>query len=117
MINCLFLLEKAEVYKKRGNDEYGEKNFSNAIHFYTEGIKVNCTDEELNAKLYSNRAMAHFYLGEPERLLFFASRSFDFRFMFNLLGNVLGVRMFTAKMVLETKLCSSVSQKGFVFLA
>ncbi|KAL9981523.1 hypothetical protein ACROYT_G010233 [Oculina patagonica] len=57
------LREKAEVYKKRGNDEYGEKNFSNAIHFYTEGIKVNCTDEELNAKLYSNRAMAHFYLG------------------------------------------------------
>lgn len=36
----------------------------NAIHFYTEGIKVACKDKELNAKLYSNRATAHFYLGK-----------------------------------------------------
>ncbi len=61
-----FLLEKAEVYKERGNNEYGEKNFDNAIHFYTEGIKVNCKYDELNAKLYNNRAIAHFYLGKPE---------------------------------------------------
>lgn len=58
-----FVLEKAEAYKSKGNDEYGEKNFSNAIRLYTEGIKVNCKDKELNAKLYSNRAIAHFYLG------------------------------------------------------
>jgi len=38
--------------------------FSNAIHFYTEGIKVDCKDEELKAKLYSNRATAQYYLGE-----------------------------------------------------
>ncbi len=25
---------------------------------------MNCKDDELNAKLYSNRAIAHFYLGE-----------------------------------------------------
>ena len=36
----------------------------NAVHYYTEGIKVNCKDKELNAKLYSNRAIAHFYLGK-----------------------------------------------------
>ena len=36
----------------------------NAIHFYTEGIKVKCKDEELNGKLYSNRAIAHFYCGK-----------------------------------------------------
>jgi len=47
-----------------GNKEYFEKEFNNAICFYTEGIKVNCKDEELNAKLYSNRATAHFCLGE-----------------------------------------------------
>ena len=54
----------AEVYKNEGNDEYKKNNFNNAIYFYTEGIKVNSKDEELNAKLYSNRAAAHFNLGK-----------------------------------------------------
>ena len=54
----------AEVHKDDGNDEYNKKNFNSAIHFYTEGIKVNCKDEDLNAKLYSNRAAAHFNLGK-----------------------------------------------------
>ena len=54
----------AEVYKNEGNDEYNKKNFDSAIYFYTEGIKVNCKDEDLNAKLYSNRAAAHFNLGK-----------------------------------------------------
>ncbi|KAM7451233.1 Tetratricopeptide repeat protein 4 [Porites harrisoni] len=53
----------AEVYKNEGNDEYNRKNFHSAINIYTEGIKVNCKDKELNAKLYSNRAAAHFNLG------------------------------------------------------
>ncbi|KAM7426791.1 Tetratricopeptide repeat protein 4 [Porites harrisoni] len=53
----------AEVYKNEGNDEYKKNNFNNAIQFYTEGIKVNCKDEELNAILYSNRAAARFNLG------------------------------------------------------
>ena len=59
----IFVLEKAEAYKTKGNDEYGKKNFINAIRLYTKGIQVNCKDKELNAKLYSNRATAHFYLG------------------------------------------------------
>jgi len=59
-----FILAIAEVYKNEGNDEYRKKKFDNAIYFYTEGIKVNCKDKELNAKLYSNRATAHFYLGK-----------------------------------------------------
>ena len=50
-----FVVVNAEVYKNEGNDEYNKKNFNSAIHFYTEGIKVNCKDEDLNAKLYSNR--------------------------------------------------------------
>ena len=54
----------AEVYKNEGNDEYNKKNFNNAIDYYTEGIKVNCKDQDLNAKLYSNRAAAHFNLGK-----------------------------------------------------
>ncbi|CAH3016828.1 unnamed protein product [Porites evermanni] len=50
----------AEVYKNEGNDEYNKKHFDNAIYYYTEGIKVSYKDEELNAKLYNNRAAAHF---------------------------------------------------------
>ncbi|KAL9981564.1 hypothetical protein ACROYT_G010282 [Oculina patagonica] len=53
----------AEVYKNQGNEEYRKKDFINAIHFYTEGIKVNCKDEKLNAQLYSNRAIANLKLG------------------------------------------------------
>ena len=41
-----------------------QKKFNNAIKFYTEGINVKCKDEELMSKLYSNRAAAHFHLGE-----------------------------------------------------
>ena len=54
----------AEVYKNEGNEEYRTGDFINAIHFYTEGIKVKCRNEELKAKLYSNRATAHFKLGK-----------------------------------------------------
>ena len=59
-----FILAKAELFKNEGNDEFRRKDFSNAILLYTKGIEVNCKDEELNAKLYSNRATAHFNLGE-----------------------------------------------------
>ena len=59
-----FIVAIAEVYKNEGNDEYKKNHFNNAIQFYTEGIKVNCKDEELNAILYSNRAAARFNLGE-----------------------------------------------------
>ena len=59
-----FILATAVLFKNEGNDEFRKKYFSNAILLYTKGIKVNCKDEELNAKLYSNRATAHFNLGE-----------------------------------------------------
>ncbi|XP_078361541.1 tetratricopeptide repeat protein 4-like [Oculina patagonica] len=57
------LRAKAEDFKNQGNDEYRRKDFINAIHFYTEGIKVSCKGKELNAQLYSNRAIANFKLG------------------------------------------------------
>ena len=59
-----FVSAIAEVNKNQGNEEYRKRDFINAIHFYTEGIKVNCKDEELNAQLYSNRAIANFKLGK-----------------------------------------------------
>ena len=63
-----YVVAIAEVYKNEGNNEYSKKNFDNAIHFYTEGIKVNCKDEDLNAKLYSNRSAAHLNLGKKNAL-------------------------------------------------
>ena len=66
-----FVVAIAEVYKNEGNDEYNKKNYNSAIHIYTEGIKVNCKDEDINAKLYSNRAAAHFNLGKSCYILAF----------------------------------------------
>ena len=59
-----FILATAELFKNEGNDEFRKKDFSNAILLYTKGIKLNSKDEELKAKLYSDRATAHFNLGE-----------------------------------------------------
>lgn len=64
IIGFYFVSAIAEVYKNEGNDESKKDEFINAIHFYTEGINVNCKDKELIAKLYTNRASAHFNLGE-----------------------------------------------------
>ena len=54
----------AEGYKTEGNEAYLKEDYSNAIYFYTEGIKVNCKDQDLKAKLYSNRAYANLRFGE-----------------------------------------------------
>jgi len=47
-----------------GNDEFKKRDLGNAVHLYTEGIKVRCKDGELKAKLYSNRSAAYFKLGK-----------------------------------------------------
>ena len=59
---CSFLAI-AKVYLEEGDKEYEKKDVFNAIYFYTEGIQVNCKDDELSAKLFCNRATANFYLG------------------------------------------------------
>lgn len=51
------------MFKDEGNNEYKKKEFKGAVDFYTEGLEVNCKDDALNAKLYSNRATANFHLG------------------------------------------------------
>ena len=53
-----------EIYKEDGNESYRKRDYYNAVNFYTEGINVKCKDDELNAKLYSNRATANFYQGK-----------------------------------------------------
>ena len=70
---CVFFLAKANAFLIKGNEICRGKDFSEAIRLYTEGIAVNCKDELLKAKLYSNRAKAHFSLGElfePLSMLF-----------------------------------------------
>ena len=52
------------MYKNEGNDAFKREEFSDAKAFYSEGIKMNCRDDELNAKLYNNRSMANFYSGK-----------------------------------------------------
>ena len=54
----------AKVYLEDGNKAYRKGESYNAIQSYTEGIQVNCRDKKLNAKLHSNRATVHFYLGK-----------------------------------------------------
>ncbi|XP_050969473.1 tetratricopeptide repeat protein 4 [Labeo rohita] len=61
--------EKARGLKDEGNDYFKEKNYKKAVVSYTEGLKKNCTDVELNAILYTNRAAAHFYLGNMRSAL------------------------------------------------
>ena len=69
IFHILAVIAIAEVYFQEGNKECNEKEFSNAVHFFTEGIKVNCKDSVKNAKMYSNRAEAYFQLGSMFLLL------------------------------------------------
>ena len=52
------------MYIDEGNKELEKGEFYNAVYFYTEGIKVKCKDDELNAKLYRKRASAYKQLGK-----------------------------------------------------
>ena len=52
------------MYSDEGDKEFEKGEFHNAVYFYTEGIKVSCKDDELNAKLYRNRASAYKQLGK-----------------------------------------------------
>ncbi|PFX17018.1 Tetratricopeptide repeat protein 28 [Stylophora pistillata] len=63
------LRDKAKVCLEVGNLEYRKGQTNEAINTYTEGLQVNCKDVQLNAKLYSNRAAAHFHLGNYEECL------------------------------------------------
>ena len=55
-ISFVSFLAIAEVFNNEGNEAYSKEDNSNALYFHTEGIKVNCKDEELLAELYGIRA-------------------------------------------------------------
>ncbi|EEB16326.1 Cyclophilin seven suppressor, putative [Pediculus humanus corporis] len=56
-------LELAQSYKEDGNFNFKYKKYRMAIISYTEGIRKNCNDNEVQSQLYSNRAAAHYHLG------------------------------------------------------
>ncbi|CAH3161856.1 unnamed protein product [Pocillopora meandrina] len=56
----------AAGYRNEGNEAFKKGDFINAIHFYTKGIKMNCNEKELKAKLHNNRAIAHSKLGNHQ---------------------------------------------------
>ncbi|NXN41544.1 TTC4 protein, partial [Rhinoptilus africanus] len=46
-----------------GNEYFREKDYRRAVVAYSEGLKKNCEEPELNAVLHTNRGAAQFYLG------------------------------------------------------
>ncbi|NWW97093.1 TTC4 protein, partial [Rhynochetos jubatus] len=46
-----------------GNEYFRERDYRKAVIAYTEGLKKECGDAELNAVLHTNRGAAQFYLG------------------------------------------------------
>ena len=58
------LVAMAEVYLKEGDNAYSKGETNNAVHFYSEGLQVNCKDIKLNAELYSKRAAVQLLLGK-----------------------------------------------------
>ncbi|KAK2908107.1 tetratricopeptide repeat protein 4 [Channa argus] len=61
--------EQAKSLKDEGNAFFQEKNYQKAIVSYTAGLKKKCGDQDLNAVLLTNRAAAHFYLGNMRSAL------------------------------------------------
>ena len=67
---CIFISAIAETHKNAGNDAFLKGDLVKAINSYTEGIEVKCKDEDLNAKLYNNRASAYYHLGKVSFILY-----------------------------------------------
>ncbi|KAK2835255.1 hypothetical protein Q5P01_015739 [Channa striata] len=61
--------EQAKSLKDEGNAFFKEKNYQKAIVAYTAGLKKKCGDQDLDAVLLTNRAAAHFYLGNMRSAL------------------------------------------------
>lgn len=58
-----FSTEKANSLKNEGNEFFKEKKYEKAIICYSEALKKNCEDQEMNTVLLTNRAAAQFHLG------------------------------------------------------
>ncbi|XP_057697723.1 tetratricopeptide repeat protein 4 isoform X1 [Corythoichthys intestinalis] len=61
--------EKAQSLKNEGNEYFKEKNYQKAILAYTAALKNKCDDQDLDTVLLTNRAAAHFHLGNMRSAL------------------------------------------------
>ena len=58
---------RATAHKEEGNEQFRHKRYREAVKEYTAGLKEGLEgglDKTLRAVLCTNRAAAHFYLGE-----------------------------------------------------
>ncbi len=55
--------ELAKNYKEDGNFNFRAKKYRLAVLSYTEGLRQKCGQRELETQLLTNRAAAHFHLG------------------------------------------------------
>ncbi|KAM9831947.1 tetratricopeptide repeat protein 4 [Neosynchiropus ocellatus] len=61
--------ELAENFKSEGNAFFKDKDYKKAVVAYTAGLQKKCEDLELNTVLLTNRAAAHFHLGNMRSAL------------------------------------------------
>ncbi|XP_042372985.1 tetratricopeptide repeat protein 4 [Plectropomus leopardus] len=61
--------EIAQSLKDEGNDFFKEKKYEKAVLCYTVGLQKKCGDQDLNTILLTNRAAAHFHLGNMRSAL------------------------------------------------
>jgi tetratricopeptide (TPR) repeat protein len=56
--------EIAENFRKQGNECYlaGKAKYNDAIIYYTKGLEMKCSKDEINSKLCINRALVHLKL-------------------------------------------------------
>ena len=56
------------IATENGDAKCKENESGNPLSFFTEGVDVNCKDDELNAIFYTRKAVSHFLIGEFKRL-------------------------------------------------
>lgn len=61
--------EQARSLKDEGNAFFKERNYQKAVACYSAGLKKKCGDQELHVVLLTNRAAAHFHLGNMRSAL------------------------------------------------
>ncbi|XP_061680581.1 tetratricopeptide repeat protein 4 isoform X2 [Syngnathoides biaculeatus] len=61
--------EKAQSLKNEGNEFFKEKNYQKAVVAYTAALQNKCGDQDLDTVLLTNRAAAHFHLGNMRSAL------------------------------------------------
>ncbi|ANB12807.1 Cns1p [Sugiyamaella lignohabitans] len=61
--------EIATNFKEQGNDCYRQKNYKDAIEFYTKALDVKCEVDEINVACYVNRAACNLELKNYRRCI------------------------------------------------